>query len=148
MQTKMMITWENFDEWIKNVHTQILKSDWTPDVIIGIVRGGAVPATVLSHRFDIPCVNYRVSFRDFSQRDDMSQTIDWAHIFNKKVLIVDDINDSGRTINYIKDIYNCSTTKFATLIHNATSEAAVDFYGKMIDKSDKDVWVVFPWENA
>jgi hypoxanthine phosphoribosyltransferase len=147
MQTKMMVTWENFDEWVNNIHSQILKSDWHPDVIIGLVRGGAVPAVSLSHKFNIPCVNFRVAFRDFASRDDMSDIYDWVNVFGRKALVVDDINDTGRTIKYIKDIYNVSNTKFATLIHNAVSTQQVDYYGKMIDKSDKDVWVVFPWEK-
>lgn len=142
-----MVTWENFGEWVENIHTQIVSSEWRPDVIIGLVRGGAVPAVALSHKFNVPCVNFRIAFRDFDSQDDMAHIYDWANVFGKNVLVVDDINDTGRTIKYIKESYNVRNTKFATLIHNAVSTQQVEYYGKMIDKSDNDLWVVFPWEN-
>lgn len=143
----MILTWNDFDYLTKRIVEQVKASDWKPDAIVGIVRGGAVPATALSHSFNIPCVNFRIAFRDFEKTDDMSDIFAWVNAFGKNILIVDDINDSGATINHIKKNYNPKNTRFATLIHNATSSQKVEYFGKLIDKSDKDLWVVFPWET-
>jgi hypoxanthine phosphoribosyltransferase len=146
MNEKIVLTWNDFDCLTKQIIKQVTESEWKPDVIVGIVRGGAVPATVLSHSLNIKCVNFTIAFRDFETRDDMSSIFDWANVFSKNILIVDDINDTGTTISYIKKMYNTKNTKFATLIHNASSSQMVNYFGKLIDKSEKDLWVVFPWE--
>ena len=86
----------------------------------------------------------------------------------KKVLIVDDINDSGATINWIKkdweniisnkvqdnvdyvwkSIWN-ETTKFAVLFNNIASESEinVDYGAEEINKIEDPSWIVFPWEE-
>ena len=86
----------------------------------------------------------------------------------KKVLIVDDINDSGATINWIKkdweniisnkvqddvdyvwqSIWN-ETTKFAVLFNNIASESEinVDYDAEEINKIEDPSWIVFPWEE-
>ena len=80
----------------------------------------------------------------------------------KNILIVDDINDSGATLNWIKEdwedfhpskrepwktIWN-NNVRFATLVHNEASEfQQIDYYSEEINKSVEDSWIVFPWED-
>jgi hypoxanthine phosphoribosyltransferase len=80
----------------------------------------------------------------------------------KKILIVDDINDSGRTLNWIKedwasgclpgdtawkDIWN-NNVRFAIMVNNTTSSFKdADYIGTHINKLETPCWVVFPWEN-
>jgi hypoxanthine phosphoribosyltransferase len=81
----------------------------------------------------------------------------------KKILIVDDINDSGATINWIvndwpsgclpndpawDDIWN-NTVRFATVVDNQSSKSKVimDYAGMTINKAEKDVWIEFPYEE-
>ena len=145
----MILSWTDCHAMTISIHSTCKAQQWVPDFIIGLSRGGNVPATILSHSFNVPCRIFSVSFRDFEECDDMTKWFDWIHIFNKKTLIVDDINDSGRTLQYIKDTYNTrSNVKFATLVHNHSSSFNVDYYGMAINKAEKDVWVTFPWENG
>ena len=87
----------------------------------------------------------------------------------KKVLIVDDINDTGRTINHLKDnvwldadehfdLFGYKDEeeflkqkkydlKFAVLVHNEASDADVNYSAKHINKMEEKEWIVFPWEN-
>jgi hypoxanthine phosphoribosyltransferase len=74
---------------------------------------------------------------------------------------VDDINDSGATLNWIKKDWRSScgpadpkwdtvwhnTVKFATLIDNLASDAKVDYSATEVNKAEHDVWMVFPWEE-
>ena len=80
----------------------------------------------------------------------------------KRILIVDDINDSGRTLQWIKedwqsgclpndpdwqDIWN-NSVRFAVLVNNdASNFKDVDYTGTHINKLENPCWVVFPWEN-
>jgi hypoxanthine phosphoribosyltransferase len=80
----------------------------------------------------------------------------------KNILIFDDINDSGKTMQWIKDdwpqsAYPSDTTwdnvwgknvRFASLLDNQASNFGdVDYTAMEINKMEKDVWVVFPWEG-
>ena len=81
----------------------------------------------------------------------------------KKILIFDDINDSGKTLQWIKSDWRASTypadpkwqndmifgnnVKTACLIENTGSEFEVDYVGDIVNKIDDPQWVVFPWEE-
>jgi hypoxanthine phosphoribosyltransferase len=80
----------------------------------------------------------------------------------KNILIVDDINDSGATMQWIKNDWqnSCMPTdpiwsevwnhnvKFAVLVDNQSSEFKnIDYSGMKIDKSRDPRWIVFPWEE-
>ena len=80
----------------------------------------------------------------------------------KNILIVDDINDSGATLNWIKQDWQSSclpdnsrwanvfghNVRFAVLINNEASEFKdVDYVGMNINKLEEPIWCVFPWED-
>lgn len=137
--------------------------EWMPDYVVGITRGGLVPAVMISHYLKTPMHSLKVSFREGTA--DLESNCWMAEdAFNgKNILIVDDINDSGETINWIKkdwegaafprdskweSIWN-NNVKIATVFNNIASKALidVDFYYSKLDKSEKDVWIEFPYEN-
>jgi hypoxanthine phosphoribosyltransferase len=81
----------------------------------------------------------------------------------KNILIVDDINDSGATLNWIKKDWQSScfskdkrwkevwgnTVRVAVLIDNESSKSKLNVSYNAVDlnKAEEDVWIVFPWEN-
>ena len=116
-----------------------------PDMIIGIQRGGLIPAVHLSHYYDVPLQTMTVSFRDQSNvvGFDVIAKVDP----NIKTLIIDDINDSGKTFNYIKNRNkNNKNITYCSLVDNLNSDFQVNYCGLEIDKKEEQ-WVVFPWEN-
>ena len=62
------------------------------------------------------------------------------------MLVIDDINDTGATINYIKEHWIGNLT-YAVLINNEASDADVDYSSININKMEDDVWIIFPWED-
>ena len=116
-----------------------------PDMVIGIQRGGLIPAVHLSHYYDVPLQTMTVSFRDQSNvvGFDVIAKVDP----NIKTLIIDDINDSGKTFNYIKNRNkNNKNITYCSLVDNLNSDFQVNYCGLEIDKKEEQ-WVVFPWEN-
>ena len=116
-----------------------------PDMVIGIQRGGLIPAVHLSHYYDVPLQTMTVSFRDQSNvvGFDVIAKVDP----NIKTLIIDDINDSGKTFNYIKNRNkNNKNIIYCSLVDNLNSSFQVNYCGLEIDKKEEQ-WVVFPWEN-
>lgn len=123
---------------LMDIIRQMYIDGFKPDVVIGLVRGGAVPANLISQFLDIPC--YMVN------KDEDT------HILpdGKNILVIDDINDTGKAMtdisNYLSHEYEANF-KYATLISNIASSFEVDFFSIEINKIEEDVWVVFPWEN-
>jgi hypoxanthine phosphoribosyltransferase len=135
--------------------------NWKPDYIVGITRGGAVPAVLLSQYTGIPMRPLQVSLRD--SHDCVSDLGMAEDAFEgKKILVVDDINDQGSTINWIKQDWpsGCfpdnpewnqvwgDNVRFAVLTHNQSSTFKdPDYSVWTVNKAEEDCWLVYPWED-
>lgn len=119
------------------------------DFIVGVGRGGLIPATMLAYRLKKKIVNFGIN-----TYDDMVQTKDYS-IYQpliiptkkSKILVVDDICDTGQTFNIIRDQY-CTpnehlTFEFASLFVRDSKSHLVDYYGLSVSEG---IWLDFPWE--
>lgn len=122
IKSKVYLSWDNVEElvnilsnWVKSHYPQI-------DSIMGLPRGGLIPAVMLSHKLDLPLV--------FEPTE--------------KTLIVDDICDSGETFIKINNKY--PNLKFACLhLKPHTTKFTPHIWaGSRIS----DDWIVYPWENT
>jgi hypoxanthine phosphoribosyltransferase len=143
---KRYLSFDDVEALVHKIVDDVVEGDFIVDEIIGISRGGLVPAVMLSHILDKPLrvINY-------STRDKMvegSSAFKWASN-KKRYLLVDDIYDTGLTISTIVKKLESSVEDLfvATLVANANGSADVflDSYG--VSNSDGG-WVVFPWERA
>tara|TARA_B100001996_G_C18624643_1_gene579225 strand:- start:233 stop:697 length:465 start_codon:yes stop_codon:yes gene_type:complete len=130
------------------IEDQMVHSSWMPNIILGINRGGCIPGVYLSHRLKTAHEVLDVRLRDHTVKPDL-RTLEKAFAFQKKILIIDDINDSGATFQYILDNFGKreDRIKFAALIHNKPSKTKVDYHGYQINKEEAPAWIVFPWEE-
>jgi xanthine phosphoribosyltransferase len=154
---------------------ELALGEWKPDYIVGITRGGLIPAVMISQYFNIPLHTLNVSLRDSEigpesnlwMAEDalgpLSSMRSEDPVTYKNILIVDDINDQGTTLNWImkdwpsgcfpddpawEEVWN-NNVKFAVLVDNLSSNCNVkmDYVGMEINKAENDVWVDFPWED-
>lgn len=149
--TLFYIPHERFLEEMESLARQIEADAWQPDFLVGIGRGGLVPAAYLSHRTGLQMLSVDHSTRDRGFGDELLDKLaakirDGAHI-----LIVDDINDSGGTINYLRAAIEAKVEtperlRVAVLVHNVRSRARVEYHGSEIDRDGDKRWFVFPWE--
>ena len=167
---KLVINNDQFKGLIANICREISAGDWKPDYIVGITRGGLMPALMISQYFDIPMHSLNVSLRDNTDMGPESNL--WmsedAYGYNddtgcKNLLVVDDINDSGATLNWIMQDWQSSclpsdarwnhvwgrNVRFAVVVDNLASKctATMDYVGMEVNKAEKDVWIEFPYEN-
>ena len=146
---KHYYSWQDIEDMCSNIVKQMYKDHFHPDYILGITRGGNIPATIISNMLDIPCEAMKVSFRNDSRQEShwLKDVAD-----EKKILIVDDINDTGATFNWIQSnwgLRELRLTKFASLTENLASDFGnVDYHVHEVNKAEKDVWLVYPWENV
>jgi hypoxanthine phosphoribosyltransferase len=144
---KTFQTWVDINTMICNISEKIKKGNWDPDIIIGITRGGLIPAVILSNLLDTRMRTWKISLRDEGIIDPCP--LNTEEIKNKKILIVDDLNDTGQTLATIQDILGeVPNIRYAALIENKSSLFKnIDYYSQEIDKSIDDSWIVFPWEK-
>lgn len=143
------------DEFVAAVHTLAtqLAADtaWKPDFIIGVGRGGLVPAVFLSHATGLPTlsVDYSSQVKDFA--DAPLVTLAQRTIAGERLLFLDDINDSGRTITHLRRALADAgaidgAVRFAMLIDNISSAERIDYSARQIDRTVTKDWFIFPWE--
>ena len=162
---KIYYSWLDIEKQITDIAVQIWQSNWRPDYIVGIHSGGAIPAVMLAKMLGIKSYSLDVRLRDGDQGPEtncwMSEDAFGYDKDQMKILIVDDINDSGATIDWIKKDWRSSclpndpqwdlvwgnNVRVAVLVNNMSSSADVDYYSVEIDKAEKDCWIVFPWEE-
>jgi uncharacterized protein len=162
---KFPITQSEFNTHIHSICQQIASSKWQPDYVVGISRGGLSAAVMISHYFDIPMKPLQVSLRDSGECVSDCGMAEDAFGFDgdpRNILVVDDINDSGATLNWLMDdwpklclpndpkwnnVWN-NNVKFAVVVDNLSSKCNVkmDFAAIEVNKAEKDVWIEFPYE--
>lgn len=151
MSNKIIYSWDDFDSDIKLIHNQLINSNWIPDYIVGVKRGGLVPAIKLSHLIDKPMIMMSCQLRDNTDKEVRLYEVE--EIPNdKNILIVDDICDSGITmsrimIQFFSNLFAPNNIKTCSLWFNSNQKFIVDYYSREIDRATDNRWVVFPWEN-
>ena len=175
MIKKHYYSWTDIERMCVSIVNQMYADNWRPDYIVGLTRGGNIPATIISNMTGIRCEALKVSLRDdgqgpennlwmaedaFGYEREPSAT---AGPLRKNILIVDDINDTGATFNWIKEDWpsGClpmdkswdtvwdQNVRFATLTENLASDfGQVRYTCHEINKAEEDQWLVYPWENV
>ena len=162
MTTKHFYTWQDIDKAVNKFVTDMYIDLWKPDYIVGLTRGGLPLAVALSNKIDVPMQTLNASFRDGGTLGGPESNLQMAKdaLRKKNILILDDINDTGATFQWIKDDWMKQTGKskdwnnvwgnnvrFAVLTENLSSEVLeVDYWAHEVNKAEEDVWLVYPWE--
>lgn len=142
---------ERFLADLETVARRIEDDGWRPDFLVGIGRGGLVPAAYLSHRTGIPMLSVDVSSGEPGFADELLAKLAAKMRQGLNILIVDDINDSGTTIAFLRDAIAtyggiADRLRIAVLINNVSSRARADYCAEEIDRTVDKRWFVFPWE--
>jgi uncharacterized protein len=141
-------TWNQLYDMLLDIAQKIQSQNYLPDIIVGISRGGLVPARILTDLLETPQlafiqVEFYTDIQQTLQKPILKQTLTTQVSF-KKALIVDDIADTGESLKLAKthlQQQSASQVKTATLYQKPQSTITPDFYEKQTTS-----WVVFPWE--
>lgn len=146
-----LVSWKEIEQWTKNIVKKIDQSDYNPDFIIGLSRGGLVPARLISDILQIKDL-YSVKTEHWGitasadGKARLTQPLQ-VSIAGKKVLVVDDITDTGKSLKIaFEHISNFSPSivKTATLLHITHSSFEPDYYSEIVSEENW-TWFIFPW---
>jgi Predicted phosphoribosyltransferases len=143
--------YEDFLAKVRLLSRKVRESGWDPEFVIGVGRGGLIPAVYISHQLELPMLSIDHSSKVPGFADELLAKVAAMTATGTRMLFVDDINDSGGTIEYIRGLlaaHACKTEnlRFAVVINNQSSKVEVDLWADMIDRSEDKRWFVFPWE--
>ena len=115
--------------------------------VVGITRGGLVPAMIVARELDIRTVD-TISIKSYNhQNQGAAQVIKspQAELMGdgSGILIVDDLVDSGKTLEVVRKLY--PRAHFATVYAKPSGKPQADSY---ITEVSQDTWIFFPWDMA
>ncbi len=140
------------EEMVAGVHAIAQAAEtWKPTLLVGVGRGGLAPAVFLSHRMGLPLVSIDHSARIAQFGEELVAVLARRTREGDRLLFVEDINDSGKTIGEIRAALAAEGAaaegvRFAVLLDNVRSAQRVDYGFRHIDRETQKDWFVFPWE--
>jgi hypoxanthine phosphoribosyltransferase len=143
-------TWNQIYDMLLSQAEKIRQSGFKPDVIVGITRGGWIPARVLSDFLEINHlaavgVEFYLGVAETRNEPVLTQRVS-AGVEGKKALLVDDIADTGKSLQLAREHLRqqgATEVRIATVYRKSFSIIKPDYYEKETRR-----WVVFPWESA
>ena len=141
-------TWNQIYAMLVRQAEKIRCSSFKPDVIVGVTRGGWVPARVLSDLLGIDelatvGVEFYLGVAETRSAPVLTQQV-YVDVKEKKVLLVDDVADTGKSLLLAKKHLTqrgAAEVQVATVYRKPLSAVAPDFY-----ENETECWVVFPWD--
>lgn len=157
---KICVTWDEYFELLRMLIRKIRASDFKPQQIVCIARGGLIPGDILSRVLEVPLAVISVaSYPDGQTCQEeivLSRDLTSAEpLQRRKILLVDDLTESGKTLaitlHWLCRWYRLDQTevKTATVWHKAWSKFTPDFYAKFVSPdpiTGERPWIEQPQE--
>ena len=141
-------TWNQIYTMLRSQAGKISGSGFKPDVIVGVTRGGWIPARILAdllgiHALATVRVEFYLGVAEKRSEPVLTQGVS-ADVTEKKVLLVDDVADTGKSLQLAREHLqdqSVAEVRVATVYRKPLSVVTPDFYEK-----ETGSWVVFPWD--
>jgi len=141
-------TWNQIYDMLLDQAQKIQGDGYKPDIIIGIARGGIVSARILSDLLEVPDfatiqIEYYADIAQTKQEPVLKQCLQ-TQLTDKKALLVDDVSDSGKSLQLAKNHLQqqgAKEIKTATLYAKPQTITKPDYCEKQTSH-----WIVFPWD--
>lgn len=150
-----ILSWTDVKFLCEGLASQIIASKYNPDIVIGLLWGGAIPTRIIMDMANIDrskVMLIETKYYDGTKRKKEVQVMldpDRIWVENKKILIIDDIYDTGRTLKALKKKLclrqKPKSIKIATLV---CKRPRPKNSFNVLGIQDKSTWVVFPWEEV
>ena len=149
-QAREILTWQTFGTASRELAQQVLDSGFQPDLMLSITRGGMMPAGAMSYAMGIK--NLHIINVEFYTGVDTRLPLPVllppvpaaVHLSDKRVLVVDDVADTGETLRMVRDFCagHVAETRTAVLYEKPQSVVKCDYVWKRTSE-----WISFPWSS-
>ncbi len=145
----LILSWQDVYNLTLQLSERIVNSGYVPDVIVGIARGGWIPARILSDvLYASTLQNIRIEYYTDvgakGKEPKITQPLTES-MEKKNILLVDEVADTGDTLQHAIDhvkALGAAVVRSAVLHYKPTSTIKPDYF--MVETSS---WTVYPWEN-
>ena len=146
-----LVSWGEVEAWVETLIARMAKDAFRPEIVIGMARGGMVPSRlicdhlVVKNLFTVKTEHWGLTATPDGKAK-LAQALQ-TDVRGKRVLIVDDITDTGQSLILARDhvaALHPGALKSATLLHITHSLIAPDYFAKEVTKEDW-TWFIFPW---
>ncbi len=153
-----IFSWRDTDNLARQLFNLVKNDGYTPEIILGISRGGWIPARLLSDMFEASYlleghktssilatmqIRFYAGIAETHSKPVISQDVG-VDIFQKNILLIDDLADSGESLicalDYLK-LKDPQEVRIATLLYKPWSKVKPDYFAE-----EATEWVVFPHE--
>lgn len=142
------LTWEVFGEASRSLSQEIVDSGWFPELIVGVARGGLIPAGAIGYAIGVKAMGaINVEFytdigETLPEPLVLSPQLDMDSLAGKRVLVVDDVADSGKTLDLVVNLLKetAAEVRSAVIYTKPTTIFEPDFSWKKTDQ-----WINFAW---
>ncbi len=157
---KEILTWDDFGLASRELALQVHQSGWQPDILIALARGGLIPGGALAYALDnktIGSINiefYTGEGTTLSEPLILPPLMEVSADLGKRALIVDDVADSGKTLQLVVDLLSnrgvpdehgnpvTFEVRTAVLYQKPRTIIVPDYCWRATDK-----WISFPWSS-
>jgi len=144
---KVKYSWEDLESDYQILVRKIRRSKFNPATIIGMARGGLTISVKLSHRLHKPLMIVSCKTYDNNSKSMNTALLNSSYTvpLQSPVLIVDEIADSGKTLNIVAEHFKSLgvDVRTATLLYKKHSITKPNYYVREVGD---DSWTIFPWE--
>tara|TARA_B100000963_G_C22540620_1_gene632002 strand:+ start:40 stop:513 length:474 start_codon:yes stop_codon:yes gene_type:complete len=129
--------------------------NFKPDYIVAIAGGGLIPARMLRTFINVPIISLTISFyNENNQILDVPKILQWVDketIKGKNILIVDEVDDTRKTLSYVVEFFNQNSKNLGVfVVNNKIKEKVYKIPNDVLYiscRENTDIWINYPWDN-
>ncbi len=145
-----VLTWSSFGDASRALAMQVAASGYRPGIILGIARGGLIPAAAMAYALEVKNV-FMMSVEFYTGIDErlefpvmLPPLLNAIDIKGASVLVVDDVADTGETLKLVMDFCadHVAEVRCAVLYEKPRSVVKCAYVWRRTDR-----WIEFPWST-
>ena len=170
VEEREVLGWAEFGEAARELAREVVRSGWMPDLVVAVARGGLVPAGAVAYALGTKAMGtlnvefYTGVAETLPEPVVLPPLMDTSELPGRKVLVVDDVADSGRTLALVMDLIRSKglpadldldldlDDDAAESLHVEARSAVVYAKPRSVIEPDyvwrhTDRWIMFPWSS-
>jgi hypoxanthine phosphoribosyltransferase len=145
-----ILTWDLFGSATRELATAVAADGFAPEIVLAVARGGLLPAGAVSYALGVKNV-FAMNVEFYTGVDErlpvpivLPPVLDVVDLDNARVLVVDDVADTGKTLELVLDFCagHVSEVRSAVLFEKPQSVVRCEYVWKRTDR-----WIDFPWSS-